>query len=88
MTFLKRRHSLAALSLCVLGCFSAHAQDYPSKSIRIIAPFPTGTGPDAKEICGNAAPARLVPLRLAPCDACHAPRNARHVIPPGTPRRP
>jgi tripartite-type tricarboxylate transporter receptor subunit TctC len=47
MTFLKRRHSLVALSLCALGIFSAQAQDYPSKPIRIIAPFPTGTGPDA-----------------------------------------
>ena len=30
-----------------LGGSPALAQAYPSKPIRIIAPFPTGTGPDA-----------------------------------------
>ena len=31
----------------VLHAAPAAAQDYPNKPIRIIAPFPTGTGPDA-----------------------------------------
>ena len=38
----------AALGLSgVLLAAPALAQDYPNKPIRIIAPFPTGTGPDA-----------------------------------------
>ncbi len=49
------RHLLARLSSVsvVLGAAltlwaaAASAQDYPNKAIRIIAPFPTGTGPDA-----------------------------------------
>ena len=50
MPFLSRRFTLSTLAVCVLGAFSAFgawAQDYPNKPIRIIAPFPTGTGPDA-----------------------------------------
>ena len=50
MQFLSRRLTLSTLSVCALGAFSAFgalAQDYPNKPIRIIAPFPTGTGPDA-----------------------------------------
>jgi len=40
--------TLAALAAAGLGSLTqAQAQDYPTKSIRIIAPFPTGTGPDA-----------------------------------------
>ena len=40
--------TLAAASLVfALGSQSAFGQDYPNKSIRIIAPFPTGSGPDA-----------------------------------------
>jgi len=44
-----RRASLTAiaLALCTAGATQAQAQDYPSKPVRIIAPFPTGTGPDA-----------------------------------------
>jgi tripartite-type tricarboxylate transporter receptor subunit TctC len=42
-----RRTALAvALTLPLLAA-PALAQDYPNKPIRIIAPFPTGTGPDA-----------------------------------------
>ena len=47
MTPTLRRSSLAALALAVLAPWCAHAQDYPNKPLRIIAPFPTGTGPDA-----------------------------------------
>ena len=50
MQLLSRRFSLTTLAVCVLGACSAIgalAQDYPNKPIRIIAPFPTGTGPDA-----------------------------------------
>ena len=50
MQFLSRRLTLSTLAVCALGAFSAFgalAQDYPNKPIRIIAPFPTGTGPDA-----------------------------------------
>ena len=50
MQFLPRRSLISTLALCALGAwsaFSAMAQDYPNKPIRIIAPFPTGTGPDA-----------------------------------------
>ena len=38
--------SALALSAALLAA-PALAQDYPNKPIRIIAPFPTGTGPDA-----------------------------------------
>lgn len=45
------RHSpsarLLASCMLVLTAFAAHAQDYPSKPVRIIAPFPAGSGPDA-----------------------------------------
>lgn len=40
----------AALGLAtslLAGAALAQAQDYPNKAVRIIAPFPTGTGPDA-----------------------------------------
>ena len=45
-----RRLGLAALAL--LSTLPVLAQDYPNRSIRIIAPFPVGTGPDtnAREI--------------------------------------
>ena len=46
MTFFNRRTGLAALSLALLAAVGAQAQDYPSKPIRLIAPFPTGSGPD------------------------------------------
>ena len=50
MNPITRRLGLAALAL--LSTLPALAQDYPNRSIRIIAPFPVGTGPDtnAREI--------------------------------------
>lgn len=42
-----RRTGLAALALSLCAALPALAQDYPAKPIRIIAPFPVGTGPDA-----------------------------------------
>jgi len=49
MKHLIRRTGLAALalSLALLNTLSAAAEDFPNKPIRIIAPFPVGTGPDA-----------------------------------------
>ena len=41
-----RRTGLAALALALISALPAFAQDYPNKPIRIIAPFPPGTGPD------------------------------------------
>jgi len=42
-----RRVGLAVLALALFSALPALAQDYPNKPIKIIAPFPTGTGPDA-----------------------------------------
>jgi tripartite-type tricarboxylate transporter receptor subunit TctC len=42
-----RRMSLATLALALFSAWPAMAQDYPNKPIKIIAPFPVGTGPDA-----------------------------------------
>jgi tripartite-type tricarboxylate transporter receptor subunit TctC len=43
-----RRGALAALALTLAAAWlPAQAQEYPAKPIRLIAPFPTGTGPDA-----------------------------------------
>lgn len=42
-----RRVGLAVLALALFSALPVLAQDYPSKPIKIIAPFPTGTGPDA-----------------------------------------
>ena len=49
MTLLRRSFGLAAVcaAVCAIPGAYAQAQDYPSKAIRIIAPFPVGTGPDA-----------------------------------------
>ena len=48
MPTLSRRGALAATALTLAaGWLPAQAQEYPSKPIRLIAPFPTGTGPDA-----------------------------------------
>lgn len=52
MTFLKRLavHSLAALALAAgFACAATAAPqaEYPTKPVRIIAPFPAGSGPDA-----------------------------------------
>jgi tripartite-type tricarboxylate transporter receptor subunit TctC len=42
-----RRHVIAAtLVLLALGAFPLAAQDYPSKNIRVIVPFPAGGGTD------------------------------------------
>ena len=41
-----RRTGLAVLALAMISALPAFAQDYPNKPIRIIAPFPPGTGPD------------------------------------------
>ncbi|MDD2546348.1 MAG: tripartite tricarboxylate transporter substrate binding protein [Burkholderiaceae bacterium] len=44
-----RRAALALAAFTLLGAPAAQAQgsDYPNKPIRLIAPFPTGSGPDA-----------------------------------------
>jgi tripartite-type tricarboxylate transporter receptor subunit TctC len=42
-----RRMGLATLALALFSAWPAMAQDYPNKPIKIIAPFPVGTGPDA-----------------------------------------
>ncbi|RYE48542.1 MAG: tripartite tricarboxylate transporter substrate binding protein [Hyphomicrobiales bacterium] len=42
-----RRQFTAALSGLALAPFMAHAQDYPTKPIRFIVPFPPGAGSDA-----------------------------------------
>jgi tripartite-type tricarboxylate transporter receptor subunit TctC len=47
MQKITRRLGLATLALAMMTAFGVHAQDYPNKPIKIIAPFPTGTGPDA-----------------------------------------
>jgi tripartite-type tricarboxylate transporter receptor subunit TctC len=45
----------AVLAMLACASVSLHAQEYPSKPIRIIAPFAAGTGPDtnAREIAGE-----------------------------------
>jgi tripartite-type tricarboxylate transporter receptor subunit TctC len=47
MQIKNHRNYLAALTLALVAATYSFAQDYPNKPIRIIAPFPTGTGPDA-----------------------------------------
>ena len=55
LTHIPRRTALAALSSLTLALLAAtgatsaqaQAQDYPSKPIRLVAPFPAGSGPDA-----------------------------------------
>ncbi|PIT75181.1 tripartite tricarboxylate transporter substrate binding protein [Limnohabitans sp. JirII-31] len=47
MTFISRHTRLVAVCCALLGMTAVQAQDYPSKPIRIIAPVPIGTGPDA-----------------------------------------
>ena len=44
---MNRRIRLGLLALCLTWAGLSVAQDYPNKTIRIIAPFPAGTGPDA-----------------------------------------
>jgi tripartite-type tricarboxylate transporter receptor subunit TctC len=58
MAFLSRRDGLAMLALALVSAFPAQAQsDYPNKPVRIIAPFPTGSGPDVntREIAAELA---------------------------------
>jgi tripartite-type tricarboxylate transporter receptor subunit TctC len=47
--------TLSTLTLALTAAFGVHAQDYPNKPIRLIAPFPAGSGPDAnaREIAGE-----------------------------------
>lgn len=47
MNSITRRMGLAGIALVAMSSISALAQDYPNKPIKIIAPFPVGTGPDA-----------------------------------------
>jgi len=47
MQYTTRRVGLVALALALFSALPVAAQDYPSKPIKIIAPFPAGTGPDA-----------------------------------------
>jgi tripartite-type tricarboxylate transporter receptor subunit TctC len=42
-----RRACLAAISLALLAATGVQAQSYPTKPIRLVAPFPAGSGPDA-----------------------------------------
>lgn len=47
MNRITRRMGLASIALVGLSTFTVQAQEYPNKPIKIIAPFPVGTGPDA-----------------------------------------
>lgn len=47
MTHINFRAGFMALTLSLLASFTAYAQEYPSKPIKLIAPFPAGSGPDA-----------------------------------------
>ena len=47
MNSFTRRIGLAGITLVAMTNFNVQAQDYPNKPIKIIAPFPVGTGPDA-----------------------------------------
>ncbi len=47
MTLMRRSFALAAVCAALFTGLGVQAQDYPNKAIRIIAPFPVGTGPDA-----------------------------------------
>lgn len=53
--FITRRTGLAAITLALLAASGVQAQDYPTKPIRLLAPFPAGSGPDAnaREIAGE-----------------------------------
>ena len=43
---LKRQLLTVALAVLALCGLSAHAQDFPSKPVRILTPFPVGSGPE------------------------------------------
>jgi len=47
MNLISSRLGLAVLAIGLLSALPIFAQDYPNKPIKIIAPFPPGTGPDA-----------------------------------------
>jgi len=47
MNIFSSRLGLAVLAMGLLSALPIFAQDYPNKPIKIIAPFPPGTGPDA-----------------------------------------
>ena len=47
MNLISSRLGLAVLALGLLSVLPIFSQDYPNKPIKIIAPFPPGTGPDA-----------------------------------------
>jgi tripartite-type tricarboxylate transporter receptor subunit TctC len=47
MNRITRRIGLASMALVGLSAFTIQAQEYPSKPIKIIAPFPVGSGPDS-----------------------------------------
>ena len=47
MNIFSSRLGLAVLAIGLLSVLPIFAQDYPNKPIKIIAPFPPGTGPDA-----------------------------------------
>jgi len=47
MNSITRRMGFAGIALIALTALTVQAQDYPNKPIKIIAPFPVGTGPDA-----------------------------------------
>ena len=47
MNLIYSRLGLAVLAIGLLSALPIFAQDYPNKPIKIIAPFPPGTGPDA-----------------------------------------
>ena len=47
MNLISSRLGLAVLAIGLLSVLPIFAQDYPNKPIKIIAPFPPGTGPDA-----------------------------------------
>ena len=52
---MNHRVGLAALTLALMTATGVYAQDYPTKPIRLLAPFPAGSGPDAnaREIAGE-----------------------------------
>lgn len=56
---LKRRLSLVAAAVAVVGSSIAFAQGYPSKPIKLIVPFPTGGTTDilARAVGGELAKA-------------------------------
>ena len=47
MNIFSSRLGLAVLAIGLLSALPIFSQDYPNKPIKIIAPFPPGTGPDA-----------------------------------------